>query len=119
MCDELNQVEIDQVELNQVEIELGRVVDRLTSLALDRLPAYSQACYETAQVIVEYTRPLDPATPTGAELPRVEVSGLGWQLSVVGRDYLQAARAPRTPPAPDVHAVEVRDALVELRRELP
>lgn len=99
--------------LEEIERELDRIVDRLTSVALDRLPPIAEKCYATAQTIVDRTRPLEPGIPDVA-LPEVAPNSLGWQLAVVGRDYLNAARASGDP-----QAEIVQDALVELRRALP
>lgn len=99
--------------VDEIERDLDRVVTRLTSMSLDRLPPLVNTCHATATLIVERTRSMDPTVP-GVDLPTLGPNALGWQLAVVGRDYLNAARASQDP-----HPEIVADALVELRRALP
>ena len=101
-------------DLDEVERELRRVVDRLNSMPLDRAEAATTDVHVAAGVLLEQTRRLDPAVPDGARLPELGPQGLGSMLSVLGADWLDAARASNKP---DVDPV--LDALVTLRRALP
>ena len=102
--------------LDEVQRELTRTVDRLTSMPLNRLPAHAARSHACCEFILAQTRAIDPEQPSDPRLPLLEPSGLGWQLAVIGGDFLDAARASRTPV--DSECQRVRDALVELRREL-
>lgn len=102
------------MSLQEVERELGRVVDRLTSMPLNRAATATDDCQRAAEEILEQTRRIDPAIPADARLPRLQPQGLGAMLAVVGNDWLNAARASSDP---DVDPV--LDALVRLRRALP
>ena len=101
-------------DLRELERELDRVVDRLSSMPLTRAQGTTADCRRAALVIVEQTRALTDEIPADAVLPDLGPHGLGALLSVLGSDYLAAAR--RSPGA-DVTAVIA--ALVELRRALP
>lgn len=101
-------------ELRALETELDRVVDRLSSMPLQRAALATAACYETAAEILARTRVLDSGVPADAELPRLGPHGLGSLIAVLGRDFLDAAKAA---PLSDVRAVT--DRLIELRRSLP
>jgi hypothetical protein len=104
----------DPEQLRDLERELGRVVDRLTSMPLAKAASAADDCRRAGLVIVEQTRLLTDDIPADADLPELGPQGLGAMLAVLGTDYLAAAR--RTPDA-DVSAVTA--ALVDLRRALP
>jgi len=104
----------DAEDLRALEVELSRVADRLNGMPLTRAESASEACYDTAGLIVERTRTMTPAIPAGAALPRLAPHALGALIAVVGRDYLDAARA-----SSDADVGPVLNALVELRRALP
>ncbi len=104
----------DMVDLDDVATELRRVVDRLNSLPLPKVEAVLPQCHDTAVLIVDHTRLLDPRMPGGTELPVVGATAAGAQLAVVGGDYLLAAGSHH-----GVDAGTVRDALTDLRRTLP
>jgi hypothetical protein len=95
-----------------IERELRRVVDRLTTLSLDRLATCGPDCRRTADVLVAHTRALDPEVPVGAAVPDLGPQGLGAMLAVLGRDYLAVVDS-------DPEAGDVLAALVTLRRALP
>lgn len=104
----------DPEQLRDLERELGRVVDRLTSMPLAKAAGAAADCRRAALEIVEQTRILTDEIPPDATVPELGPQGLGAMLAVLGTDYLDAAR--RTPHA-DVSAVTA--ALVDLRRALP
>jgi hypothetical protein len=104
----------DPEALRELERELGRVVDRLSSMSLDRARTTSADCRRAALAILEQTRALTDEIPGDASVPDLAPQGLGAMLAVLGTDYLVAAQ--QTPGA-DVSAVTA--ALVELRRALP
>ena len=95
-----------------VERELRRVVDRLSTLPLDRLAGCGPLCVDAAEVLLAHTRPLDPTVPGNAALPVLAPQGLGAMIAVLGRDYLGVVDDD---PAAD----EVLASLVGLRRALP
>lgn len=100
--------------LAEVERELGRVVDRLGSMPLDRAAASAPACRAAAQVLIDQARALGGRIPADARVPDLGPQGLGSMIAVLGDDLLAAARAAT---APDLDPV--LDALVGLRRALP
>ena len=104
----------DIVDLDDVATELRRVVDRLNSLPLPKVEAVLPQCHDTAVLIVDNARVLDPTIPAGTALPVVGATAAGAQLAVVGRDFLSIAKT---------HGVDgagaVGSALMELRRSLP
>lgn len=104
----------DSEQLRDLERELGRVVDRLTSMPLAKAASASEDCRRACLVIVEQTRRLTDDIPADADLPALGPQGLGAMVAVLGNDYLAAARRS---PAPDL--APVLDALVRLRRALP
>ncbi len=95
-----------------VERELRRVVDRLTTIAVNRLPDCAPACFATAGVLVAHTRAVDPDVPPDAVVPVLAPQGLGSMIAVLGRDYLAVVDD-------DPAAEEVLASLVGLRRALP
>ncbi len=101
-------------DLHEVERELGRIVDRLNSMPLTRVAASADAVHDTAQFLVAQTRLLSDSIPPDAALPRLAPQGLGAMIGVLGRDYVEAARASSEPDLDPV-----LNALVELRRALP
>jgi len=101
-------------DLHEVERELGRIVDRLNSMPLARAASASDIVHDAAEFLVAQTRLLADLPPAEAVLPRLGPQGLGAMLAVVGRDYVEAARASSEP---DVDPV--LNALVDLRRALP
>jgi hypothetical protein len=101
-------------DLRALEVELRRVVDRLDSMPLTRAAGATGPCYATASILLERTRALVSDIPATATLPSLGPQGLGSMIAVLGRDYLDAARASGRA---DVRPV--LDALVELRRTLP
>jgi hypothetical protein len=104
----------DPEQLRELERELGRVVDRLTSMPLAKAASAADDCRRACLVIVEQTRLLTDDIPADADLPELGPQGLGAMVAVLGNDYLAAAR--RSPQA-DVSAATA--ALVDLRRALP
>lgn len=104
----------DPEDLRQLERELGRVVDRLTSMPLTRAEAATADCRRAALVLIEQTRHLSDDIPIDATLPDLGPQGLGSMLAVLGGDYLAAARASSEPDLGPA-----LDALVALRRALP
>lgn len=101
-------------DLHEVERELSRVVDRLTSMPLSRAASAADDCRLAAELIAARTRALGAPIPDDAALPTLGPSGLGAMIAVLGRDYLDAARASSEPDLDPV-----LDALVALRRALP
>ena len=95
-----------------VERELRRVVDRLTTVPLNRLADCGPACADAAAVLLAHTRARDAAVPEDAALPVLAPHGLGAMIAVLGRDYLAVVDD-------DPGADEVLAALVGLRRALP
>ena len=95
-----------------IERELRRVVDRLTTLPLERIAGTGPDCRRAAEVLVAHSRALDPSVPDDAKLPDLRPQGFGAMLAVLGRDYLAVAAA-------DDDSAAVLDALVALRRALP
>ncbi len=111
--------------LDEVERELDRVVDRLNSMPLVKAESATDDTIRAAQVLLDRTRLLAGDASSGAALPRLGPQGLGAMIAVLGRDYLDAARAS-SPPAEPAGVVSdpadpdsVLDALVRLRRLLP
>ena len=98
----------------EIERELRRVVDRLTSMPLDRAATASVDCHQTAEILLAQTRLLTDDIPADARIPELGPSGLGAMIAVLGRDYLRAARA-----ADVTDLTPALDALVALRRALP
>lgn len=94
------------------ERELQRVVDRLTTMPLARAESASVDVHRCAEVLVAQGRALEVPIPADASLPFLGPQGLGPLIAVLGRDCLDAARAPS-----DLE--QVLDALVRLRRALP
>ena len=117
----LAEVEDEARLLAEVEDEARRIVDRLTSIALDRVAPVCEHVRAAAQAIVDLTKPLDDSVPAAATVPAVGPAAAGWQVAVVVRDFVRAARAASvaggamtaTPLA------RARETLVHLRRELP
>ncbi len=101
-------------ELHALETELERVVDRLNGMPLYRAATATDACYAAAEELLARTRALDRRMPADVALPRLAPHGLGSLLAVIGRDFLNAAKAA---PLSDVQPVTER--LIELRRSLP
>ncbi|MDP1876560.1 MAG: hypothetical protein Q8M17_03235 [Actinomycetota bacterium] len=101
-------------DLLEVDRELQRVVDRLTSLPLAKVPACSDDVFETAAFILAQARRLGAVIPPDVTLPRLGANGLGAMLAVVGSDFLETAKA-----APEADVQPVLDRLVALRRSLP
>ncbi len=101
-------------QLVTLETELERVVDRLNSMSLQRAATATESCYAVAEEMLAQTRLLDGQVPAKVTLPRLEPHGLGSLLAVLGRDFLEAAKAT---PLSDVQPVT--DRLIELRRSLP
>ena len=100
--------------LRDVERELQRVVDRLASLSLAKVRGCSDDVLEAAAFILGEDRRLGADIPHGSTLPQLGPHGVGALLAVVGRDYLQTAKA-----APGADIRPVLDRLVALRRSLP
>jgi len=84
--------------VQQFQDDLRRTVDRLSSMALDRLErldasgvsAADRTC-ELAQRFVEVTEELAPTGHGAPVLPRLRSHGAASQLAVVGRDLAVAA----------------------------
>lgn len=104
----------DADDLRELERELTRVVDRLNSMPLARAEGAAAGCRDAALVLVEQTKLLTDEIPADAALPSLGPQGLGAMLAVLGKDYLDAARASTQR---DVSPVV--DALASLRRSLP
>jgi hypothetical protein len=102
------------IQIDDLQVELRRVVDRLDSMPLARATAAGPACRRTAHLIVARTRELTTDIPSDAVVPDLGPQGLGSMMAVLGRDYIDAAKATRTADLGPVLA-----ALVELRRALP
>jgi hypothetical protein len=85
--------------------ELDRVVDRLRSMLITRLPVAADMAYDTTCQLLA----LSSAT---ARLPRIQDHGAGDQLAVIGRDF--AAQHPT-----DEQYLAATELLVDLRRHLP
>ncbi len=101
-------------ELYEIERELRRIVDRLTSMPLDRAATATADCEQAAQLLLAQTRLLTDDIPADARIPMLGPQGIGAMIAVLGRDYLNAAHASEaSDPSP------VLDALVTLRRALP
>lgn len=98
----------------ELERELGRVVDRLTTMPVARAEQSKPACRLAAEVIVRETRRLTDEIPADAAVPDLGPTGLGAMIAVLGRDYLDAADA-----SADADPGRVIEALVDLRRALP
>lgn len=96
----------------ETERELQRVVDRLTSLPVNRLEAARGDVQECASALLEQGRSLGVPVPQGAGLPNLTPSGWGALIAVLGHDCLAAATA-------DADLTATHAALVELRRSLP
>jgi hypothetical protein len=101
---------------DDVERELGRVVDRLTSMPLAKAALATEDCHRAAEVVVAQTRLLSDDIPADSQVPDLGPQGLGAMIAVLGGDYLDAARASGSGP---VDPGPVLDALVSLRRALP
>jgi hypothetical protein len=102
------------IQIDDLTVELRRVVDRLDSMPLARASAAGPACRRTALLLVARTRELTADIPADAVVPDLGPQGLGSMIAVLGREYIEAARATRTADLGPVLA-----ALVELRRALP
>jgi len=100
--------------VNDVQRELDRIVDRLTSMPLHRAATTTADCRHAAGILLEQTRLITDDIPPDAQVPALAPQGLGALIAVLGRDYLDAARAASEPDLDPVLA-----ALVELRRALP
>lgn len=105
---------MDPESAHAFERELGRVVDRLNSMPLARAEQATQPVHDTAALILARTRLLTDDIPVDAQLPDLAPQGLGSMIAVLGRDYLDAARA-----SSDADLGPVLDALADLRRALP
>lgn len=97
---------------HDVERELNRVVDRLGSMPLSRAEAAAPQVMSCADTLVQASRALGVPIPDDARVPEVGPTALGAMIAVLGRDALEAARAPS-----DLSAL--LDALTALRRSLP
>lgn len=95
-----------------VERELVRVVDRLTSMPLNRAASASAQVLECAGDLVRLGRLWGVPIPADAALPTLEPQGHGAMVAVLGADCLSAA-------GPDTDLGPMLDALVTLRRALP
>lgn len=100
--------------LDQVEAELRRIADRLSTMPLTRAESVVDPCRELGEFLVAQTRLLTDEIPVDARVPSLRASGLGAMITVLGHDYLDAARA-----ADDADVTAVLDRLVETRRSLP
>lgn len=100
--------------LADVEREVRRIVDRLSTLRLDRAEASAEDCLRAGEVLLAHTVPGDLGRPADATVPRLGPTGLAAMIAVLGQDYLAAAAADT-----DAGPSQVLDALVALRRALP
>lgn len=108
---------VDDDRFRDIEVELKRVADRLNSMPLARAGSAAPSCRAVAEVVVARTRELTDDIPPDATLPDLGPQGLGALLTVVGRDFLAAARGSRGDV--DEGLQQVLEALIELRRALP
>jgi hypothetical protein len=92
---------------DELERELQRVVDRLGSMPLTRVPGCEPQVYAAAHAIVDLT-----GERSSADLPHLQPHALGAMLAVVGHDYLNT-------PENDERDRLVLDQLIALRRALP
>jgi hypothetical protein len=104
----------DSASLDDVERELGRVVDRLMSMPLNRVEGAAADVRTAADILLEQTRLIDAGIPPHVVIPDLAPQGQGPLIAVLGDDWLAAARASSTPDCGPV-----LDALVTLRRALP
>jgi hypothetical protein len=88
------------------DIELARVVDRLRTMPMTKLPVSADLAYGTASHLLDLTPGSHPT------LPRIADRAAGDQLAVIGRDFRAAANE-------EAAVTEATAALVELRRALP
>lgn len=99
---------------DDVERELGRVVDRLTSMPLAKAEAATADVEAAAELLVAHLREVDRDVPSDAAVPQLGPQGLGALIAVLGGDWLAGARATGDPDPEPVTAI-----LVSLRRSLP
>lgn len=97
---------------HETERELQRVVDRLTSMPLNRMDQARGDVQECASVLLAQGRLLGVAVPADVTVPDLAPSGWGAMIAVLGQDCLAAAPA-------DADLTALHAALVALRRSLP
>ena len=101
-------------QYDDVQRELGRVVDRLAGMPLARVERAMPDVRVAAAGLLDALRTIDPDVPAEIAVPALGPTGQSALISVLGEDWLRAARARG-----DVDPTPVREVLVRLRRALP